>query len=503
MKKIFRYFTKIGSAVALGLVLGQMPSAQAGWTGNVNGTGFGWAQSSVTSVTTNYAVAVTATNVATKNPSAAIQPVTGYIATAALPKGASPSTYSKTLTGTGYKLQNATVAAGGDKTDDPLLSTVGSQFVSGTFLQVLGYNTTPGYDTNTSYYTFNIYTVGTDSGFDYNNWNQLGAAQLVRVLDMSLAPGFDPTKSVIIPGSDPYSICWNTIVTNYSEGGYFYLTTNQNCVPTWQVQVGGYSQGGNGGEGEGFAQILSGPSPYGGGSFNSWGGWQLSDSIYSYYEATNDPSYVFLDFHGTTASLPPGPGDTLITKNLKKSPGCTNATIWFSSSVKLKWPCKKRGNISFVNQIISGLDGQPPISVPDAQIVFDATVQCTTTVFTNNMWVTTAPLSGSSGNLFLSAVNLPLPNGLPNGNKNVTWSGTFVTDTQGVKPKWKWSATFYKGCPCNLGNVDVKESDDNNNCRHYGNSDCAGTPENLKSLVSGGASDDSGDNSQDVNPHGP
>lgn len=487
MKKVIIRHARLGCAVILGVMMSQCPRAWAGWTGTVNGSGVGWAQSWVTSVTTNRAVAQTATNVPTKNPSAAISPAAGYIATNNLPKGASTSTYSKTLTGTGYQLQNATVAAGGDKTDDTLLNNTGSQFLSSTFLQVLGYTNYPSNDPNnpnTSYYTFNIYTVGTDSGYD-TNYNPAGAAQLVRVLDLSLAPGFDPATSVIYPPSDQNYFYWqDTNGTQYS-------------VYIYQVQVGWYSQGNiyGGGEGEGVGVGLAqpagspspNPSPYGN-NFNAWGGWQLSDTINTYYEATNDPSYVYLDFHGTTASLPPGPGDTLIAQNFNKTTICTNATIWFNSVLKLNWPCQKRGTISFVNQIISGLNGQPPISVPDAQVIFDPTVRCATTVFTNNMWVTTAPAFGLSGNTFLSAVSLPLPNGLPGGNKNVTWSGTFVTSTAGVKPQWAWSAAVYKSFPTNLCNVAVKAADGGfGDCRYSGCSDTAGTPEGWKQFLTGGA----------------
>jgi hypothetical protein len=88
--------------------------AHAGWTGGMNGTGYGWAGVNVVSSTK-------ATNSArTPNlslPSAAITPF-GYKTNAALPSGASLNTYTRTKGNVGYVWQAATSGSTGDSTDN-------------------------------------------------------------------------------------------------------------------------------------------------------------------------------------------------------------------------------------------------------------------------------------------------------------------------------------------------------------------------------------------------
>src|SRR5207247_9838655 len=79
--------------------------------------------------------------------------------------------------------------------------------------------------------------------------------------------------------------------------------------------------------------------------------------------------------------------------------------------------------------------------------------------------------------------------------KNVTWRGTISTDTPGVKVNWQWAAAVYPNAhfsadPSLLG---VKPVDDKVQTP-YLNSDHAGTPENFKSFVIGGATGGGGSN---------
>jgi hypothetical protein len=75
----------------------------------------------------------------------------------------------------------------------------------------------------------------------------------------------------------------------------------------------------------------------------------------------------------------------------------------------------------------------------------------------------------------------------------VTWSGTFVSDTAGVQVKWKWAAAAYSNFSNNYNLLGVKPVDDNH-ASQYQNSDHAGTPENFKAYVIGGARGGGGSN---------
>jgi hypothetical protein len=105
----------VGSSVILaGLSLGQSQVAHAGWSGAMNGSGFGRATANVTSVT---GAGSTAT-ITTLGPSSAVQTTGGYLAGAPLPSGASPGTISLIKGSAGYIWQANTFATGGDRTDN-------------------------------------------------------------------------------------------------------------------------------------------------------------------------------------------------------------------------------------------------------------------------------------------------------------------------------------------------------------------------------------------------
>ncbi len=84
--------------------------------------------------------------------------------------------------------------------------------------------------------------------------------------------------------------------------------------------------------------------------------------------------------------------------------------------------------------------------------------------------------------------------GLPGGINPVSWSGTFTTDTAGVGLNWQWAAAVYTTFNANNGVLGVKATDDNQHDCTYHNSDHAGTPEQYKSSVVGGARGGGGSN---------
>jgi len=126
------------------------------------------------------------------------------------------------------------------------------------------------------------------------------------------------------------------------------------------------------------------------------------------------------------------------------------------------------------------------VTVPDSVITFDPAATRASTVFTSGQWVTRAPSSGLAANTFLSSVGYPVPANLPGGMNPVTWSGSFVCDTRGVTMQWKWAASVYTAFSSDPNALGVKPCDDNK-ASIYQNSDHAGTPENYRAAVTGGA----------------
>jgi hypothetical protein len=132
-------------------------------------------------------------------------------------------------------------------------------------------------------------------------------------------------------------------------------------------------------------------------------------------------------------------------------------------------------------------------------VTFDPVATLAATTFSGGMWVTRVPSSGLAGNTFLSALSYLVPANLPGGIKNVTWSGTFTSDTPGVTLQWQWGAAVYVKFSSDDNSLGVKPVDDNM-ASIYKNSDHAGTPEDFKSnvvngvTVTGGATGGGGSN---------
>jgi hypothetical protein len=134
------------------------------------------------------------------------------------------------------------------------------------------------------------------------------------------------------------------------------------------------------------------------------------------------------------------------------------------------------------------------VATPDAVVTFSPTATSATTMFDvgSNTWFTTVPM-GLGGNTFLDGASLALPNGLPGGLNPVTWTADFATDTPGVSVNWQWSAAVYRSFSADYNALGVKPVD-SNRASQYQNSDHAGTPENFKSFVTGGARGGGGSN---------
>ena len=167
--------------------------------------------------------------------------------------------------------------------------------------------------------------------------------------------------------------------------------------------------------------------------------------------------------------------------------------IWFNSIVKVTGGATDvtvtGGHITFtVNSTVYSLP------VPDNHITFSSVATQATTTFDNvaNRWETVVP-SSYSGNVFMAGLPYPLATGLPGGIKNVEWCTDFATSTAGASFQWKWAAAVYTNFTTNMNAIGVKPIDGGNN-NPYPNSDHAGTPENFKTFVVGGARGGGGSN---------
>ncbi len=190
-------------------------------------------------------------------------------------------------------------------------------------------------------------------------------------------------------------------------------------------------------------------------------------------------------------------GQTSIASNFNGTAIAAGSDIWFNAVFKLNNPSTAT-TIQFVNSSIVFKSGTTTynVAVPNAIITFSAATTQATTVFntTLNSWVTTVPLQSSlSGNVFLAGVDLHLPSGLPGGINPVTWSGDFLSNTSGLSVNWQWAAAVYNPFGASYASLGVKPVDANN-WSIYLNSDHAGTPENYKTDVLGGARGGGGSN---------
>jgi len=171
--------------------------------------------------------------------------------------------------------------------------------------------------------------------------------------------------------------------------------------------------------------------------------------------------------------------------------------IWFNSVLKVSGLGQTPATVRFNASTITFTAGTTnyTLAVPNAKIVFDPTAALASTTFNTatNTWETTAPV-GVAGNTFLAGLAFQVPpGGFPGGIHPVTWTGTFTSDTTGVRINWKWAAAVYTSFSSDYNTLGVKPVDDNK-ASAYKNSDHAGTPENFKSFVIGGARGGGGSN---------
>lgn len=125
-------------------------------------------------------------------------------------------------------------------------------------------------------------------------------------------------------------------------------------------------------------------------------------------------------------------------------------TIWFAAVVNnLKGlPASQQVKLYLTNGSISftANNTQYTVPVPNAVVTLNSSVTgAKSTVYdlTNNRWSTSIASGNLTGNTFVTGAAFPVPVAFPAGIKNVTWSGSFSTDTPGITLQWQWNAQVY------------------------------------------------------------
>ena len=178
-----------------------------------------------------------------------------------------------------------------------------------------------------------------------------------------------------------------------------------------------------------------------------------------------------------------------ITTNWNKAPAGDD--LWMSSVVTMKSPVTDGETLFISNASVSFPFNGPiqTVALPNAEIIFSSAYSSTTTTFNaaSDTWITTAPVSAASKNLFLTGGEwqIPSPGLLSNisGNK-VSMSAAFsVANTAApASLDWKWSTAAYNTFSTDLNALGVKAID--------GSGLHAGTPTNyaVSSYVDQGGS---------------
>lgn len=189
-----------------------------------------------------------------------------------------------------------------------------------------------------------------------------------------------------------------------------------------------------------------------------------------------------------------------IASNFNGTPIAGGNYIWFNSVFKLKSPVPPGGlTIKFSDQaIVLQVSSTTTITLHPhkAIITFSPTATEATTHYNTvtNTWETTVP-AGFGDNVFLSGLTFQVPaGGLPGGINPVTWSGNFAA-SDSASVEWQWGAAVYTSpFPNDHYNTIGVKPVHSTSLDAYHNGDQAGTPENFKAYVIGGARGGGGSN---------
>jgi hypothetical protein len=209
-------------------------------------------------------------------------------------------------------------------------------------------------------------------------------------------------------------------------------------------------------------------------------------------------------FAATSAFAHPFKCTSAISSNFNGTAIAAGDHVWFNAVLKVHGLGSAPATIFVTHASITfTANGHTYLlTVPDSQITFSSSTTLATTEFTKLSpeigsplgWKTEVQSSGLAGNDFLAGLAFAVPaSGLPGGIKNVIWQGTFSSSTSGLTVNWQWSAAAYTNFGATYNDLGVKPVDDNKASK-YQNSDHAGTPEDFKAYVIGGATGGGGSN---------
>ena len=215
-------------------------------------------------------------------------------------------------------------------------------------------------------------------------------------------------------------------------------------------------------------------------------------------------AWVLLLFGSEAALAHPFKCTSGITSNFNGTAIAAGDTVWFNGVTKVSGLSASPATIFVTHATITFIANGKTylLTVPDSEITFSTSTTLATTNFEALSpeigsplgWDTDLPFSGLAGNDFLAAVRFKVPaSGLPGGIKNVTWQATFSSNRSGLTVNWQWGAAVYTSFSTAYNSLGVKPVDDNK-ASQYKNSDHAGTPENFKAFVIGGARGGGGSN---------
>lgn len=178
--------------------------------------------------------------------------------------------------------------------------------------------------------------------------------------------------------------------------------------------------------------------------------------------------------------------------------------VWFNSVLTLTGTIPSSSTtftVFFTSQTITVTPTSGPaitLTPPNAEVIYSPTASTATTAFTGGEWVTTVPWSSQgTGNQFLSGYAYLVPATPQLSGSSVSWTGTFSatlsSGTGSYNLNWQYGGAVYTSFSTNYNSLGVKPIDANTGSA-YLNSDHAGTPENYKSFVTGGAQGGGGSN---------
>ncbi len=185
-----------------------------------------------------------------------------------------------------------------------------------------------------------------------------------------------------------------------------------------------------------------------------------------------------------------------ITSNFNGTAIPAGDFIWFNSVFKMQGANNQESVLlAFSNASISltSDEGIFDFSVPDSTIAMNPNLNQANVFFDGGRWIENTPSAGTlAGSIFLTGTAVQTSQEITN-VRSARWCGIFSSNVAGITVNWQWAAAVYNNFSLDNNTLAVKPVDDNR-ASAFQNSDHAGTPENFKGFVVGGARGGGGSN---------